>query len=197
MQTKFGSKIKGAKTLLSFLCCVFCFVYFCFLLSMPNVTCVSGLSLWFICTRPTHSYLFTVKAHWNNSPLVEMSHNSDTLSWILCQPVFTFNHKCHMLSREAAILDPRSTPHWVSMLTFTIPRQYIMNRKQVFVKQVCGESDKKFKWILYRVTTSLCSYTRFHVDTESLNRKDISTVAAKYYLHKNMLIFIVCLFNGV
>ena len=176
-----------------------CFLLCLFLFSTFYAQC--HLCLWivplvYLYKTNTQSYHYTVKAHWNNSSLVEMSHNSDTLSWILCQPVFTFNHKCHMLSREAAILDPRSTPLWVSMLTFTIPRQYIMNRKQVFVKQVCRESDKKFKWILYTVTTSL-SYTRFHVDTESLNRKDISTVAAKYYLYKNMLMFIVCLFNGV
>ena len=33
------------------------------------------------CTRPTRSWILIVKAHWNNSLLVDMSFHSDTLFW--------------------------------------------------------------------------------------------------------------------
>ena len=49
------------------------------------------------CTRPTRLIWFVVAlAHWNNSPCINMSHHSDTLSWFLANQslLFILNDAC-------------------------------------------------------------------------------------------------------
>ena len=55
-----------------------------------------------LCTRQTTlSLIFIVLAHWNNSPRIEISPHSDTLSWFRANQSLIFLLNCYLLIGEA------------------------------------------------------------------------------------------------
>jgi hypothetical protein len=92
-----------------------------------------SMTLWIclLCTKLTLSWTFIVLAHWNNSPHIDVSLHSDTLSWFKANQslLFLLNAACLAEKQQIPILqssvwsdlwsNPWSTTLTESTLTLT------------------------------------------------------------------------------
>ena len=105
------------------------------------------------------SWIFIVLAHWNNSPRIDMSPHSDTLSWFRANQslIFLLNAACLVEKQQIPILlslvwpdrgsNLRSTALKVSSLTITPSMRFIKEcRKEILIKLSIVLKISKFSW---------------------------------------------------
>jgi hypothetical protein len=105
------------------------------------------------------SWIFIVLAHWNNSPRIDMSPHSDTLSWFRANQslIFLLNAACLVEKQQIPILlslvwpdrgsNLRSTALKVSSLTITPSMRFIKEcRKEILIKLAIVLKISKFSW---------------------------------------------------
>ena len=105
------------------------------------------------------SWIFIVLAHWNNSPRIDMSPHSDTLSWFRANQslIFLLNAVCLVEKQQIPILlslvwpdrgsNLRSTALKVSSLTITPSMRFIKEcRKEILIKLAIVLKISKISW---------------------------------------------------